>query len=61
MATRVIYLELVSSLTAQRIIQSDNFTSYKEIEQNLNELVRETHRTLTSKRIEWKYITPAAP
>ncbi|KRZ07030.1 hypothetical protein T11_11806 [Trichinella zimbabwensis] len=77
MTTRAIHLELVSSLTAQRflqaldrffarrgqprIIQSDNFTSFKEIGRNLNELVRETHRTLTSKRIEWKYITPRAP
>ncbi|KRZ47850.1 Transposon Tf2-6 polyprotein, partial [Trichinella nativa] len=77
MTTRAIHLELVSNLTAQRflqaldrffarrgqprIIQSDNFTSFKEIGRNLNELVRETHRTLTSKRIEWKYITPRAP
>ncbi|KRY33215.1 conserved hypothetical protein [Trichinella spiralis] len=77
MTTRAIHLELVSSLTAQRflqahdrffarrgqprIIQSDNFTSFKEIGQSINELVRETHRTLTSKRIEWKYITPRAP
>ncbi|KRY81542.1 hypothetical protein T4D_12245, partial [Trichinella pseudospiralis] len=69
-------LRLVSSLTAQRflqaldrffarrgqskIIQSDNFTSFKEIGRNLNELVLETHRRLTSKRIEWKYITPRA-
>ncbi|KRX14238.1 hypothetical protein T07_4968 [Trichinella nelsoni] len=74
MTTRAVYLEFVSSLTAQRflqafdrffagrskprIIQCDNFTSFKEVGQNLNELVRETHSTLTLKRIEWKYITP---
>ncbi|KRY81274.1 hypothetical protein T4D_16120 [Trichinella pseudospiralis] len=73
MTTRAIHLELVSSLAAQRflqaldrffarrgqprIIQSDNFTSFKEIGRILNELVLETHRRLTSKRIEWKYIT----
>ncbi|KRX35610.1 hypothetical protein T05_5132, partial [Trichinella murrelli] len=67
----------LSSLTAQRflqaldrffarrgqprIIQCDNFTSFKEVGQNLNELVRETHSTLTLKRTEWKYITPRAP
>ncbi|KRX12510.1 Transposon Tf2-6 polyprotein, partial [Trichinella nelsoni] len=77
MTTRAIHLELVSSLTAPRflqaldrffarrgqprIIQSDNFTSFKEIGRNLNELIRATHRTLTSKRIEWKYTTPRAP
>ncbi|KRY73902.1 hypothetical protein T4B_5082 [Trichinella pseudospiralis] len=73
MTTQAIHLELVSSLAAQRflqaldrffarrgqprIIQSDNFTSFKEIGRNLNELELETHRRLTSKRIKWKYIT----
>ncbi|KRY32962.1 hypothetical protein T01_14861 [Trichinella spiralis] len=77
MTTRAIHLELVSSLTAQwflqaldrffarrgqlSIIQCDIFTSFKEVGRNLNELVRETHSTLTLKRIEWKYITPRAP
>ncbi|KAL1233125.1 Interference hedgehog [Trichinella pseudospiralis] len=40
---------------------AENEYDEDDLRRNLDELVRETHSTLTSKRIEWKHITSRAP
>ncbi|KRZ75252.1 hypothetical protein T10_4672 [Trichinella papuae] len=78
MVTRAIRLELLSDLSAERfiqalnrfcarrgypkIIQSDNFSTFKMADRQLKNLFSKTsldkvQRTMTKHRIEWKFIT----
>ncbi|KRY69931.1 hypothetical protein T4A_11576, partial [Trichinella pseudospiralis] len=43
------------------LVKAENEYDEDDLRRNLDELVRETHSTLTSKRIEWKHITSRAP
>ncbi|KRZ66287.1 hypothetical protein T10_2980, partial [Trichinella papuae] len=82
MVTRAIHLELLSDLSAERfiqalnrfgsrrgypkIIQSDNFSTFKMADRQLKNLFSKSsldkiQRTITSHRIEWKFITERAP
>ncbi|KRY08838.1 hypothetical protein T12_8353, partial [Trichinella patagoniensis] len=82
MVTRSIHLELLSDLSAERfiqalnrfvarrgyprIIQSDNFSTFKMADRQLKNLVAKPsldkiQRTMIRHRIEWKFITKRAP
>ncbi|KRZ69656.1 hypothetical protein T10_8747 [Trichinella papuae] len=59
------FLPKMSDLPRERVVEVSPFEN-TDLDlagplRNLDELVRETHSTLTSKRIKWKYITPRAP
>ncbi|KRX34641.1 hypothetical protein T05_6672 [Trichinella murrelli] len=82
MVTRSIHLELLSDLSAERfiqafnrfgsrrgyprIIQSDNFSTFKMADRQLKNLfsrpsLDKVQRTMIRHRIEWKFITERAP
>ncbi|KRY28314.1 hypothetical protein T01_8524 [Trichinella spiralis] len=82
MVTRSIHLELLSDLSAERfiqalnrfgarrgyprIIQSDNFSTFKMADRQLKNLfskpsLDKVQRTMSRHRIEWKFITERAP
>ncbi|KRX59253.1 hypothetical protein T09_9840 [Trichinella sp. T9] len=82
MVTRSIHLELLSDLSAERfiqalnrfvarrgyprIIQSDNFSTFKMADRQLKNLfakpsLDKIQRTMIRHRIEWKFITKRAP